>query len=257
MAGFPDVLDGILTTTRRYFAFVFLIIIVMGSIAGLGWVLTRILHLNTAQVKFSSEGNQILLQTTSGNTTQYQFVVNPQQCWQPTHIRVEKDQMITFLADGSVNIDLAGLVDKVHTRQKLEKPYEKLKTNTSDTPEAHYGEKQWKQLELSRPWAGPEGGSNLSTYQGRDALRVFPGANYGALVGAILDEDAERPSYLIKPPAAFVIGRSLHRSAAKSGYIWLAVNDVVDLTHPELFLEDNVGYSRVVVTTEKVSSSWF
>jgi len=37
----------------------------------------------------------------------------------------------------------------------------------------------------------------------------------------------------------------------KASYIWLAVNDVVDPGHPELFLEDNVGYFRVVVTIEK------
>ncbi len=169
MPGFPEVLDKVLSSGQKYLAFVFLIIIILGSIAGFGWLLTLILHLNTAQVKFSSEGNQILLQTTVGNANQYQTVVNPQQCWQPTHIRVEKDQVINFLADGNVNIDLAGLVDMVHKRIELEKPYKKLKTSTSDRPEAHYGEREWNQLKLDRPWVGPDGGDKTSIYQGRHA----------------------------------------------------------------------------------------
>src|SRR5215813_4323850 len=212
MADFGDVFKEVITNKWSFLSFVLLVNLLLASIAGLVWGITSILHINSAQVTFSSEKNEILLQTTVGDKNQYQVLVNPQQAWQPTHIRVKQDEVIEFLADGDVNINLAGLVDYAQRREKLEAQVEDkhpgLRDDKDHRPEGYYTTKQWNQLKLDRPWNGPDGGDTHSKYQGRHSLRILPTENYGALIGVILDDDGETPRYWTQNPTdAFLVGR--------------------------------------------------
>jgi len=262
---FPDILHILLDSPRRLLFFLLFVcacgVIIGAGVVALAYVMPKVLGLRAVAMKLESQGGGILLQSTVGNKDVYQLVVNPQEGWQPTHISVKKGQIVEFVAQGRINIDLSGVMNAASLRQSFEAAHPDLKsTGASTTPEQGYSPEQWSKLRLLHPWVGPNGNSVPDTaFPARTAYKVMPKENFGALVGALLDrETAERirvqscgPLPTPQFQCAFLVGDKHRMDVDGTGYLWLNINDVVDPHDPDLFYEDNLGFFQVLVTVER------
>jgi hypothetical protein len=263
---FPDVLHVLLDSPRRFLFFLMFLCacagIIGGALVSLLYIVPKVLDVHPVAMKLGSEGGGILLESNVGNKDVYHIVVNPQEGWQPTHIPLKKGQVVEFVAQGRVNIDLAGVVDSNELRQKFENTHPELRNKgATTTPEQAYTQEQRNKLGLRNPWAGPNGSNNVvdANFPGRTQYKIMPKENFGALIGTVFErETAERlkvPS-CDPPPApqfrcAFLVGDKRRMDVDGTGYLWLNINDVVDPEAPDLFYQDNIGFFQVLITVEK------
>ena len=262
---FADIIHVVIHSPRRLLVFLLFLMacggIIAGALVGLAFVMPKVLGLRPVAMKLESQEGGILLESTVGNKNVYQVVVNPQQGWQPTHISITKGQVVEFVAQGRINIDLSGIVNGVALRRSFEDTHPELKGKDGKaTPEQSYTPEQWNKLRLLHPWVGPNGNNVEDTsFAARTQYKVMPKENFGALVGAVLEnETAERVKLQPcgSPPAlqfqcAFLIGEKHRMDVDSTGYLWLNINDVVDPHDPDLFYQDNLGFFQVLVTIEK------
>src|SRR5579864_656759 len=262
---FADVLHILLHSPQKLLLFLLFAgacgVIIGAGLVALAYAMPKVLGLRPVAMKLESQEGGILLESTVGNKDVYHIVVNPQEGWQPTHISVKKGQIVDFVAQGRINIDLRGVVDATALRQKFEDAHPELKNkDATTTPEQAYTPEQWSQLHLLHPWVGPNGGNvQDSAFPSRTQYKIMPKENFGALVGALLDrETAERIRVQScgPPPApqfqcAFLVGDKHRMDVDGTGYLWLNINDVVDPHDPDLFYEDNLGFFQVLVTVER------
>src|SRR5580692_1429730 len=114
MASFPDVLENWINDWRKLaragIALAFTLLMLFGLVASLKWLF----EIGGAEVRVSSEGPQVFFETASGVKTYY-VVVHPQG-WQKTMIQLRKNDRVAVHAEGSINIDLYGLIDAVEKR---------------------------------------------------------------------------------------------------------------------------------------------
>ncbi|HEY6349129.1 MAG TPA: hypothetical protein VI636_06940 [Candidatus Angelobacter sp.] len=262
---FADVLHILLHSPRKLLFFLLFVgacgIVIGAGIVALAYVMPRVLGLHPVAMRLESQEGGILLESTVGNKNVYQLVVNPQEGWQPTHISVKKGQIVEFVAQGRINIDLRGVVDATAFRQKFEEAHPELNNkDAATTPEQAYTPEQWNKLHLLHPWVGPNGNNvQDSAFPARTQYKIMPNENFGALVGALLDrETAEHikvqncgPPPALQFQCAFLIGDKHEMDVDGTGYLWLNINDVVDPHDPDLFYEDNLGFFQVLVTVER------
>lgn len=264
---FPDILHILLESPRRLLFFLVFVCacagILGGALVSLLYIMPKVLGVRPVAMKLSSEGGGILLESEVGNKNVYHVVVNPQEGWQPTHIAVKKGQVVEFVAQGRINIDLGGVMNSVELRQQLETTHPELRNKgATTTPEQAYTPEQRNKLvQLRNPWVGPNGSNNVedANFPGRTQYKVMPKENFGALVGTVFErETVERlkvPSCEPRPSlqfeCAFLIGDKHRMDIDGTGYLWLNVNDVVDPHDPDLFYQDNTGFFQVLITVEK------
>jgi len=264
---FPDILHILLDSPRRLLFFLMFLCacaaIIGGALVALVFVMPRVLGLRPVAMTLGNQGGGILLQSSVGNKDVYHVVVNPQEGWQPTHIAVKKGQVVEFIAQGRINIDLGGVVNSIELRQQLEITHPELRNKeATTTPEQAYTPEQRNKLvRLRNPWVGPNGSSNVedANFPGRTQYKVMPKESFGALVGTVFErETVERlkvPSCNPRPTpqlqCAFLIGDKHRMDVDGTGYLWLNINDVVDPHDPDLFYQDNVGFFQVLITVEK------
>src|SRR6266705_1113249 len=266
---FADVLDTLLTDRRKLGYFSFLTILVPGIVMLLAVIVfgqfPRWLGAENSQISIGGFETQFLFQSTSANKEEYLMIVHPQG-WQDSGIEVEKGARMSFRAGGQIHIDFNGLRQQAEDRSTMEKRLEKSKHLDRDSddqnnlPEMYFSE-EWdtnshetiwahlKDQRKFRPWVGPEGyDPSLQAWRARQKRRAFPEARLGELIGQIKDS---KGSPLDK---AFEIGTGIGMPdvhTKESGHLWLAINDVVDPTYPELFFADNLGFCWVKVVIEK------
>src|SRR5215470_12970311 len=193
---FPDILHILLDSPRRLLFFLMFLCacaaIIGGALVALVFVMPRVLGLRPVAMTLGNQGGGILLQSSVGNKDVYHVVVNPQEGWQPTHIAVKKGQVVEFVAQGRINIDLAGVVNATGLRQRFEVAHPELKTKEAvTTPEQAYTPTQWNKLHLENPWVGPNGANVIedSAFPARTQYKVMPKENFGALVGTVFDRE--------------------------------------------------------------------
>lgn len=262
---FADVLHTLLHSPQKLVLFLLFVgacaVIIGAGLIAVAYVMPKVLGLHPVAMKLESQEGGILLQSSVGNKDVYHVVVNPQEGWQPTHISVKKGQVVEFVAQGRINIDLSGVMNAAALRQSFEGAHPELKSkDAATTPEQGYTPEQWNRLRLLHPWVGPNGDKVPDTaFPARTEYKVMPKENFGALVGTLLDrETADRirvpscgPAPAPRSQCAFLIGDKHRMDIDETGYLWLNINDVVDPHDPDLFYEDNLGFFQVLVTVEK------
>jgi hypothetical protein len=256
MASFPDVLENWVDNPRKLLraglALAFVLLALFGFVASLKWLFA----IGGAEVRVSSDGPQVFFETASGVKT-YNVVVHPQG-WQKTMIQLRKNDQVEVHAEGSVNMDLYGLIDAVEKKHALEAKSAQqyhIASSSSDVPENHYTDQEWDQIRLVRPWMGPQGMAGFTpSFAGRRTLTLLMDAPHGILVGAIRTGNSE------SEPArkdAFAIGAHAHFTAQNDGELWLTVNDITNEKYPQMFYLDNIGfYSALVTVTPAESKGW-
>ena len=264
-----DVLKLVISDKKRFFSFIFLLLTVLGIVLLAAWLVPKILHLNATKLTLSSKGSEIELKASGSDQDQYYLVVSPQASWQPTHIYVKKGDKMTIVADGRANIDFHGIYNVIESRIVLEKKVEAahpgLSKDVNHTPEEYFTETDWQQLAPRHYWSDPEGDFVIgpTSFVGRQRFKLAPTLSYGALLGTILtredvDSNGEPPN---EKKDVFLVGRkwpTKDETAPVTGWLWLAINDVVEpqdafpkakqIRVPDLFLLDNLGFYRVVVS---------
>jgi len=264
-----DVLKLIISETKRFLAFIFLLVVILGLTLTAAWLVPRILHLRPTSLTLSSKGSEIELKSSGSDQDQYYLVVSPQASWQPTHIYVQQGSKMTIAADGRVNVDFHGIYNEVETRIVLENKvaaaHPGLRDDVNHTPEEFFTEEEWQRLAPRHYWSDPEGDFVVTpeSFVGRQRFKLAPNLSYGALLGTIMtreevDSNGEPPS---GQKDVFLVGRRWPRkdeTVPATGWLWLAINDVVEpqdafpkakgVRVPDLFLLDNLGFYRVVVT---------
>ena len=264
-----DVLKLVISDGKRFFSFVLLLVTILGLALLAAWLVPKILHLSTTSLTLSSKGRSIELKSSGLDKDHYYLVVSPQTTWQPTHIYIKKGDKMTIAADGRVNVDLHGLYNVVETRigleNKVARTHPGLSKDLNHTPEEFFTEEDWQQLAPRHYWSDPEGDFVVgpTSFVGRQRFKLGPNLSYGALLGTILtredvDSNGEPPN---EQKSVFLVGRKWPRNdetVPATGWLWLAINDVVEpqdafpnakgVHVPDLFLLDNFGFYRVVVT---------
>jgi hypothetical protein len=265
-----DLLDLILTDPKKFVAFVGLVGMLLGVGLVIVWLVPKLLKVKASEMTIAGKGSQIVFKATTATQDQYYLVVSPQASWQPTHIYVKQGAAMTILADGRVNVDSNGLSDEVKRRINLEgeaiNAHPGLRQDTNHTPEEYYSEQDWQSLVPPHYWSDPEGDNSIAdnSFAGRKKYKIAPDLPFGALIGTIMARD-DVDSTGQAPPvegSIFLIGRRWPRgtkedTAPASGYLWLAINDVVEPTSlfpkakgirlHDVFLLDNLGFYRAVV----------
>jgi hypothetical protein len=262
---FADVFDSILTERRKFLSFLGLIGSLCFVLMLIGWLIPKMLGINTQDIKelnISSSGAHILLESVTDKKREY-IVIVPPQGWQRSGIELNKGDRVRFLAEGAVNVDLWGVMQKATKRHEFEdritlaRGLDRQSTDPKSVPEHYFStdlsKEEQEQLKLLRPWTGPNGNEEIKVYQnafaGRVTKRIIPMAPLGALIGAVTEE-ADKPP---EKPDAFLIGKNYKGEefhSQKGGELWFSVNDVwdeEDVGYPNKFYDDNVGYFWVKV----------
>jgi hypothetical protein len=239
---FPDILNVVLSDWKKFLKFVLLLFVSGGCLIGLFCLVLYFLPQHTDEVQIEGLGRVIFSQKTKEGQS-YVVVVHPQG-WQETSISVSEGDKISFDADGSVQIDLIGLLDSLKQRKDLETRNGKRQFTPAESNEIR---PKWL-------WTNPDG--NHLTQQMADPERLkislAPDHNYGALLAAI------RETGVIPTQGdVFFIGtHNVIQKATKTGKIYFTVNDAWDYKDPifpEKFFVDNLGffYVRVIVKSAK------
>ncbi|HEV7797826.1 MAG TPA: hypothetical protein VGO73_06710 [Pyrinomonadaceae bacterium] len=260
-----DVFDGILSERRKFLSFVGLFFSLCLILVLIGSLLPSILGINTKDIRelnISSSGAHILLESVTDKSREY-IVIVPPQGWQRSGIELARGERVRFIAEGAVNVDLWGVMQKATKRHEVEdritlaRQLDRQSTDPKSVPEHYFStdlsKEEQEQLKLLRPWTGPNGNEEIKVYQNafaaRITKRIIPTAPLGALIGAVTDK-------IDKPPErqeAFLIGKNYKGEefhSQRDGELWFNVNDVwddEDAAYPNKFYDDNVGYYWVKV----------
>jgi hypothetical protein len=257
---FPELLKDWIDNPRKLGWVILLCFFALLSLFLFIAALKNLFSVGGAEVTVSSEGPQVFFETARGVRTYY-VMVHPQG-WQKAMIKLHKDDQVECNAQGSVNIDLYGLIDAEMSRHKIEQENAskfKINADSSDIPENHYTAKEWSDLRLVRPWIGPGGLADFTpSFPGRKQMRLLPNSPMGILVAAIKTGGGTETEPT--QSAAFPLGTHAEFSAQSDGELWMTVNDTVNDKNPQLknlFYVDNLGfYSVVVVVTPKANKGW-
>jgi hypothetical protein len=266
-----DFIGQVISQKNKFLGFVALLVVVLGLAVLVVYLVPKILHLNATQLTISSKGGEIELKASGPEQDQYYLVVCPQASWQPTHIYLKKGTKVNIVADGRVNVDFHGLFDQIENRIRFEARAEALhpglKTDSSHTPEEYFSKTEWQQLSPRHYWSDPRGDFDITptSYLGRQKYKIAPNLAYGALIGTIMSradvDSSGQPPNEVKD--MFFVGRrwpdsNKEEMISGTGWLWLAINDVVEPQDafplatkdvvPNLFLLDNLGFYRVVVS---------
>ena len=224
------------------------------------------LHLDASKLTISTKESGIELMSSVPDKDVYYLVISPQTGWQPTGVCVEEKSKLSVVAQGRVNIDFYGVGDQIQQRIKLEqkmiKSHRNLANDAGHTPEEYFSEKDWQTLKPRHYWSDPGGDAVVTptSFLGRQKYKLQPKLNYGALIGTYLRQGSNDPDFepQVKPEDVFLVGRGWQEENAPKGCLWLAVNDVVEpqdafpnakgVRVHDLFLQDNLGFYRVVIT---------
>jgi hypothetical protein len=266
-----DLIELIISDWKKFTAFCALAASLFVLLLLAVWLVPKLLHVSTSKVTISSKGSEIELKSSTQDEDQYYLIVSPQASWQPTHIHVKKGAKLTIVADGRVNVDFHGIYEQVENRIKLEedkaRKHPGLKSDATHTPEEYFSQEEWESLVPRHYWSGPQGDTVIapSSFAARQKYKVAPNLSYGALLGTImdredLDSNGQPPN---EPHTVFLVGTSWpgpakEEGAPSTGWLWFAINDVVPpqsaypnakgVDVPDMFLLDNLGFYRAVVT---------
>ena len=266
-----DLVELIISDWKNFLAFTGLVASLVGLALLIVWLVPRLLHVKTSELTISAKGSQIEFRSSTPDQDQYYLVISPQASWQPTHIYVKKGSKIGIIADGRVNIDSHGLnvviENRIYLEKKIQASHPSLKQDPNHTPEEYFSQKDWQTLVPRHYWSGPEGDNVIadSSFTGRQKYKIAPDLPFGALIGTIMARD-DVDSNGQAPPVEgdiFLVGRQWPRPtkeefAPATGFVWFAINNVVEpevalpnakgLRLPDVFLLDNLGFYRAVVT---------
>ena len=145
------------------------------------WLVVVIVGGQDADIAFSSGNTQILLSGKTSEGTKHLLFVHPRG-WQATGVAVKSGDQLRFVAGGSVNIALAGLLESVKARGDLEDKLVKdgtvrLNDRNSPAPEDFFSDADRIQIQPRAPWAGPDGltaSSHVPKFPARDVNRILP-----------------------------------------------------------------------------------
>ena len=273
------IVGPVLSDTNKLIRLAVLVFVICLAIGGGTGLLMRIMPVKSeAQLSWGSQ--HILFERhASEYETDYMVVIHPQG-WQETGIQVKEGDILRISADGSVAIDLQGLVTSVNRRNKLE--YRARKA----TPPAKWNkllpEDQWTPEEIEsimpkRAWTGPDGypygpesrvnDIHDTDFPARTDRKIKPNERYGALLMAF-SPAKQTPS----SDQTLLVGTGTFDRCEKDtngtcifrvpcdGKVWFIVNDVwdeQDTLFKNKFYIDNIGqfYARVSVT--KKNKKWF
>ena len=162
MATFPDVLDRILSSPRHWLAAVgFMAAIFMFA----GASMLVFIHFTASSLELSPEGKAVLtFRSRTTGVEEYVVMVHPHG-WQRAGIDVDHDEL-DFAAFGTIQIDLDSLMQQSIRRAQFEAEVKQKGFDPkTQLPEDMFSQNQWNELELPRPWIGPEGQRNLESRQ--------------------------------------------------------------------------------------------
>jgi hypothetical protein len=274
-----DVLRDVISDWRKVLrAFVFIVLVIGVFVFG-AWIFTKLLHLQTKELRLGT-GGYVLLTKQEGENAISLVLVYPQD-WENSGIRVKKGDSLAFQADGRVNIDVAGLVQKVGEREAAEKKLlARARKRNKDFDIGHFlperlfkYDDQDKNFRPARAWADPDGyeGAEDTAWPARTCNKILPEAHYATLIFAIRPPNSGPPTRTQSetpcPPIPssqrwsdplYAIGKGGGKQfvADKDGDIWFIVNDVWDgddKYYPDKFYVDNMGAFFVNVTVSPQS----
>jgi hypothetical protein len=262
-----------LADTGKLIRLMALIAVTCLAVAGAALLLMRFMPNKSALTVFGkSGGRQMVFERRSSDyETEYVVVIHPQG-WQETGIQVRQGDILRLLAEGSVAIDLQGLVESVNRRIKLEKDARKLAERRHQDVNRLLPERQWNSSEINsimpgKSWTHPDGYESIrpeTSFAARTNNKIMPQARYGALLMAI-SPTGQTP----KSGQAILVGTGRNDAANpcekdtdgttcvfhadRDGKVWFIVNDVwdsQDQLFPDKFYIDNIGhfYAKVSVT---------
>ena len=248
-----DFLDNLLTDPKRWLG----LFMLLGSLSLMAllisWLVTRFFGVSATEIRLGPESSRVVFESVEKGTANREILVlvHPQG-WQKTDIDIEPGNHLLFKAEGSVNIDLAGIIDDVQLRGKFENEvaakYKLIRTPAEKrVPEDFFSAEQRQRLQLVRGWIDPDGFKNSSyaSWPGRRERRILPDENAGGLLAALKTSSGEVPL----KSETFFVGRTQRFVASARGTLWFTVNDVhsSDGGNPNLFFNDNVGLFWVKV----------
>jgi len=263
---FADVFDSIIDQPRRIIGLVaVLLCLCMAVVIGV-FAVAAVLGIRRGQIQelqLSPTGAHVLVRAGDNDPGQYLLVVHPHG-WQRVDVDVRANDTLRFASDGSVNVDLSGIMRVADNRQTLEAEIaqkEQLDRSSRDraaVPERFYGKyltpERRESITLLRRWTGPDGVLDetvpAGSFGGRVAKRVIPTERLGALIGAVIPRTKMAPDR----SDAFRIGRRGEIVAPIDGTLWLSVNDVWDdddAEYPGKFYDDNLGFYWVTLQTTR------
>ncbi len=247
-----DFLDGLVTDPKRWLGLIGFLACLSVMVMLLGFAFTKLFGVSAKEVQLGQATSVIFESVERGTRNRELLVLVHPQGWQKTDIRVESGDHLSFNAEGSVNIDLAGIIANVQHRLQLEDEIAKknniIRTPTEKrVPEDFFSPEQRQSLQLDRAWIDPYGFKNESyvNWPGRRDRRVLPENNPGGLIAAIKTGSEDFPTR----PETFFVGRTRKRDATTGGSLWFTVNDIQynDPANRNLFFNDNVGLFWVKV----------
>jgi hypothetical protein len=235
----------------RLVALIFAICLAIGG--GIGLLMKSLPAKSDIIVPWGKSEQIIFERHASEYETEYVVVIHPQG-WQETGIQVKKGDTLRLSSDGSVAIDLQGLVTSVNRRSKLEARAKRT------TPPIKWNqllpERQWTPDETTsimpkRAWTGPDGYTydpQDTDFVARTNNKIMPNERYGALLMAF-SPTGKIPS----SSQARLAGTEGTFQIPCDGKVWFVVNDVwddQDPLFPNKFYIDNIGqfYAKVSVT---------
>lgn len=255
---FADVVTSLLNDWGTFVRFLLLIIALCVIAWCFTWGVLRTTPRGTSQISLGPNG--ILVTQTTKEGAEYLVEIYPQG-WQETAIQVAEGDTLNFEARGNVQIDLEGLVESVEERLKAEDrviEHEKKigrweQEKDSFRSERYFTDQEKMLSRLQWNWTDPNGNpeTNAQANPPRRGQSILPDRNYGALLGAIRETQAEPTR-----ADAFFIGKNNTIKATRSGKLYFTVNDVwddADPNFPEKFFVDNIGsfYAKVTVAPRK------
>jgi len=262
-----DVLDGILSNPKRWFALMGLLAALAGLVMLVMVVFTRLFGVETKEFQIGGTDTHILfssIEKRSGKE-EYIVIVNPQG-WQKTDIEIRPGDRLSFSADGKVCIDLHDIMEKVDRRIGYEDKYaaeKQIKRNDpaeTRVPEDFFNPGERESLVLNRPWVDP-GGFDLNKYEpsfrSRRSRYLLPQENAAGLIAAIKSGASVPPArsdaFFVGRSKSCVMGGSKDCGNSQEGWLWFTVNDVQynDPNNPNLFYNDNIGVFWVRVAIQR------
>ena len=255
-----DLISSMLEDWEKFGRFLLLLLVACLLALGVSYSVLKMLPSNTGQVKLGS-GSIIFSQPTQDGN-EFLVVISPQG-WQESGISVRKGDHVSVQAFGRVHIDLSGLNASLAARRAADQRVIEEETKAGRweaekntfAPEDHYTADEKARMRPTWHWTGPDGIGDTSIHalKARMDRSVLPGANYGALLGAIRESGVTPASSDV-----FLVGSGTDKSGIpiepkRDGKLYFTVNDVLsnDKDYPDMFFEDNIGFFYAKVTISK------
>ena len=238
------------------------VVVLIAALASFGmfYLFRKVLHVAPASLQLSSTGANICFQSQSADKREFLCVVYPQR-WQTWDIQVKAGEVVSFVAEGCINISLMNMFEAIRRRYKLERRYigaglVRRHSSTSKLPEDLYTDEERRKIVPERGWTGPQGYADCvqdHEYPPRTARKLLPTCPYGMLVGAINPISGDSPPD--RNSSRFLaIGKGGTFQVHEPGQLWFTINDVWDdhdPLFPDKFYVDNFGSFLLKITITK------